>query len=51
MIGTMPLTKQKNPVEMTEWEDGDVRYIHTSDEGQWIGVEDENLVIDLEEAI
>lgn len=47
----MPLTEQENPVETTEWEGGDVSYIHTSSEGEWIEVKDPELVIDLRDAV
>jgi len=37
-------------VELTEWEDGEVSIIHTSLEGQWIRVEDPDLLIDPEDS-
>lgn len=43
--------QEEHSLEMTEWEGGDVSYIHTSAEGEWIEVKDSKLLIDLDEAI
>lgn len=38
-------------VELTAWEDGDVSYIHTSIEGEWIRVSDPSILVDTEDNI
>lgn len=44
------LVPEPERVQKTEWEGGDVSFIHTSMEGQWIRVEDQDLFIDPEDA-